>query len=321
MLRGSRNLKRVLRFVRNAAIRSWRSFGRVAASGDDVAELRQRVALYERGWAPGHFYSPIPSLAEVSRKEALIFAEPQRSLPGIDLHELDQLELLDRLVAFYGDHPFAGVMSEARFQRGNPNYSLAEAILLNCMVRRSQPDRIVEIGSGHSSCAILDINEQFFGDAISCTFNDPHPELLRSLLRERDEEHINIVERAVQDVDLSTFESLRAGDILFVDSTHVAKVGSDVNRIVFEVLPRLAEGVLVHFHDIYYPFEYPKEWVYGGRAWNEAYILRAFLEYNDRFPILFFNSFLGKFHAERLRECMPECAHPGSSLWLRVGRA
>jgi predicted O-methyltransferase YrrM len=308
---------RALNSLRHAAIRAWRSFVRIHASDEEIAELRARVTLYERGWAPGHFYSPIPSVEDVSRKESSIFGEPARFLPGIDLREPDQLKVVDDLISLYSDHPF-GARNDTRFRPENANYSLAEAIILHCMVRRSRPERIVEIGSGHSSCAILDTNEQYFGNAISCSFIDPHPELLRSLLRERDEGHIEIDERGVQNVDLTAFESLGSGDILFIDSTHVAKVGSDVNWIFFEILPRLASGVIVHFHDIYYPFEYPKEWVYQGRAWNEAYILRAFLEYNDRFKVLFFNSFIGKFHAETLKQRMPECTHPGSSLWLET---
>ena len=109
-----------------------------------------------------------------------------------------------------------------------------------------------------------------------------------------------------------------ANDLLFIDSTHVAKTGSDVNTIFFDILPSLAAGVCVHFHDIYYPFEYPKEWVRQGRAWNEAYMLRAFLQYNPTFRICFFNSYIAAFHRHLLKESMyPYALQPGSSLWLR----
>ena len=92
------------------------------------------------------------------------------------------------------------------------------------------------------------------------------------------------------------FRELHAGDVLFVDSTHVAKVGSDVNHIFFEILPILQPGVVVHFHDIMYPFEYEPKWIYTGVAWNEAYMLRAFLMFNPTFKILLFNSFLAHLH-------------------------
>jgi hypothetical protein len=193
---------RALGVVGRAATRTRRWLAGAAASREELAELRARVAEYERGWAPGHFYSPIPSLEEVSRREASIFAEPRRSLPGIDLREPDQLEVLADLTSFYLDHPFRRARP-MRFRPDNPNYSLAEAIVLHCMVRRSIPKRIVEIGSGHSSCAILDTNEHLFANAISCTFIDPYADLLRSLLTESDQGGVTIVEAAVQDVDMT----------------------------------------------------------------------------------------------------------------------
>ena len=117
-------------------------------------------------------------------------------------------------------------------------------------------------------------------------------------------------------------DQLAANDILFIDSSHVSKAGSDVNHILFELLPRLAPGVFVHFHDVLYPFEYPREWFELGISWNEPYILRAFLQYNTQFPIRFWNDFMMKFHAEAIQKLMPLCADPpafgvGGSLWLQ----
>jgi hypothetical protein len=106
--------------------------------------------------------------------------------------------------------------------------------------------------------------------------------------------------------------------VLFVDSSHVAKVGSDVNRIVIEILPALARGVWVHFHDVFYPFEYPREWVEAGRAWNEGYLLRAFLQYNRAFSVQLFPTFLARFHPDRFAGGMSPCLrNPGGALWLR----
>lgn len=114
------------------------------------------------------------------------------------------------------------------------------------------------------------------------------------------------------------FDILKENDILFVDSTHVSKVGSDVNYLLFEILPRLNKGVYIHFHDIFYPFEYPKEWIYDGKAWNEDYILRAFLQYNDSFKIFFFNTFLESFFREKFTLEMPLCLkNTGGSLWIK----
>ena len=112
----------------------------------------------------------------------------------------------------------------------------------------------------------------------------------------------------VQDVDLAVFEALGPGDILFIDSSHVAKVGSDVNHLVFEILPRLSPGVYVHFHDMFYPFEYPEDWILGeGRYWNEDYLLRAFLQFNGSYAIAVWDHFLWLRFGDRIAVSMPRC--------------
>src|SRR5207249_3499894 len=160
-----------------------------------------------------------------------------------------------------------------------------------------KPRRIIEVGSGYSSCAMLDTSELFFGGGIECCFIEPHPELLLSLVKPEDRERqtFRLLAKKLQEVDLAEFAALGEGDILFVDSSHVAKVGSDVNHLFSNVLPMLNRGVHIHFHDIFHPFEYPKEWVYRGISWNEAYVLKAFLQYNGAFRITFFNTFLEHF--------------------------
>lgn len=116
----------------------------------------------------------------------------------------------------------------------------------------------------------------------------------------------------------SLFAALQASDFLFVDSRHVCKIDSDVNRIFFEVLPALAPGVLIHFHDIVYPFEYPRAWIAEDRAWSELYLLRAFLQYDPAFEILYFNTYLEHFHEALIAERMPLCLESrGGSIWLR----
>jgi hypothetical protein len=169
---------------------------------------------------------------------------------------------------------------------------------------------------------MLDINELFFDGSIICTVIDPDLELLLSLIYDQDRNKLEIIRRQVQDVNLAIFSDLTEGDIVFVDSSHVCKIGSDVNYILFHVMPALNPGVLVHFHDICYPFEYPKEWVYQGRAWTEAYLLRAFLQYNNAFTIQLFNSFLGHYHRATLAAKMALCTqNPGSSLWIKKVQA
>ena len=96
----------------------------------------------------------------------------------------------------------------------------------------------------------------------------------------------------VQDVPLSRFDELKAGDILFIDSSHVVKAGGDVVFVIFQIFPRLASGVIIHFHDIFYPFCYPKEWIKLGMPYTEAYLLHAFLSYNAAYEMIFFEDMM-----------------------------
>ncbi len=111
----------------------------------------------------------------------------------------------------------------------------------------------------------------------------------------------------VQHVPLSVFAALEAGDILFVDSTHVVRTGSDVCFELFEVLPCLARGVLVHIHDMFWPFEYSRQWaVEENRSWNELYAVRAFLSYNDAWRIVLFNDYLAKLERGMIEATYPQ---------------
>lgn len=279
-------------------------------------ELRAHLAHWKTWMSPGHFYSPIPNLEEIRAREGELFGEPPPSLPGIALREREQLALLNQLAVLYRDQPFPRTKGTTRYYFENGAYSYGDALFLHCMLRHLQPKRVIEVGSGYSSAVMLDTNELFLGGRAQLTFIDPDPTTLRSLLRPDD--HVEFLQLRVQDVPLDRFDTLEAEDVLFIDSTHVAKTGSDVNRLLFDVLPRLKEGVYIHFHDVFYPFEYPKEWVYEGRAWNEDYILRAFLSYNGAFEIVLFANWLGQFQREWLEKEMPMVLeNPGGSLWIR----
>ena len=270
-------------------------------------------------YPPGHFYSPIPSLKELKRDGGKLFGPAPDTLSGIDLNIEGQLELFEQLKQFYPSVPFTEKKADGlRYFYENETFSYADAIILFCMIRHFRPKRIVEVGSGFSSCAILDTNDRFFDGDIKCTFIDPYPSQLRSMLDNTDNKGLNILGQRVQEADMTLFGTLEKGDILFVDSTHVAKAGSDVNHLFFKILPALRSGVIVHFHDVMYPFEYPREWIREGRSWNESYMLRAFLEYNSAFRIIFFNTYLEHFYEDRFRDAMPLCLkNRGGSIWLQ----
>jgi hypothetical protein len=280
-------------------------------------EVTQAVGQFP----PGHYYSPYPDLADVrDRASELWPASPPRELPGIALNEAFQLELLAKFAPFHGEFHFPHIATPgSRFYFQNEVFGYGDATALYSMLRHLRPQRLIEVGAGFSSALILDVNERFMGNSLDFTLIEPYPGRLLALLAPGDLERISLNETRLQDVALSAFDSLRDGDILFVDSTHVSKIGSDVNHLFFEVLPRLAAGVYVHFHDILYPFEYPREWVEDQRyAWNEAYVLRAFLQYNQAFEIAFFNRFVATFHPETVEETIPTLLlQPGGSIWLR----
>lgn len=241
---------------------------------------------------------------------------------GVELHEKEQLALLERLARYYPEISFPENKNDQyRYAFNNPSYSWCDAIIFYGMVREIRPARIIEVGSGHTSALLLDTNERHFNGRIQCTFIEPYPELLRSLLKPEDLPAVKIIERQLQDVDLALFATLQAGDILFVDSSHVAKAGSDVLTLFFEILPRLSPGVLVHFHDVFDRFEYPADWLREGRGWNEQYILRTFLQYNSSFHIKLFTPHMIARYGAWFREHMPDCfRNTGGHIWIeRVG--
>lgn len=267
----------------------------------------------------GHFYSPVANIEDIKADEARIFNRDRRTLPGVHLNEARQMELLEEFASFYSEIPFEDEPSDKmRYGYKNGGYSYSDAITMHSMLRHLKPKRIVEVGSGYSSCCMLDTNDLFFDGEIDVRFVEPYPQLLKSLVRPEDLDKYEIIEKRLQDVDLDVFKSLQANDVLFVDSTHVSRVGSDVNQMIFEVLPHLNEGVYVHFHDIHYPFEYPAHWVYEGRWWTEVYLLRAFLEFNSDFEIVYSNTFMQRFHREFFETRMPLCLqNQGASIWIR----
>lgn len=284
-----------------------------------IAELQSQLSRYRTWRPPGHFYSPIPDPADIEARADTVFDARLRELPGIASRVPEQVALVESFRAYYADQPWnAEGRPNLRYRFENDQFSYSDALFLHFMMRHVKPRRVIEVGSGHSSAAMLDTSELFLDGAVDFTFIDPYPKRLQSLLRPADQKRVRIIDTPVQDVPLEEYDQLQADDILFIDSTHVSKAGSDVNHLFFEVLPRLAPGVYVHVHDIHFPFEYPKEWVLEGRAWNEAYLLRAFLQFNSAFQIVCMNTAVERFQQAWFHEHMPLCLlDPGGSIWLR----
>lgn len=276
--------------------------------------------LVNLDFAPGHYYSPIVDSKLIKSNAKQIFNFPE-NVPGIDLNTKGQWENMEKIKAYYSELPFNDNKSnDLRYYFQNNYYSYSDAIFLYSVLREFKPKNVIEVGSGFSSAVMLDTNDIFFNGDINLHFIEPNTQRLFSLLREKDKVKTKIYPTYIQNVDMSIFNQLQENDILFIDSTHVSKSGSDVNKIIFEILPALNKGVLIHFHDIFYPFEYPENWVTGwkGFGWNETYLLKSFLQFNEHFKIEFFNTYLENSNENWFKENMPKCLlNKGGSIWIR----
>jgi hypothetical protein len=275
----------------------------------------RKIAADAGTYPPGHFYSPIPARDEVNASLQI----RDRTLSDVDLNKEEQFKRLQEFHKFYGDLPFTHEPSQiTRYYYNQTIFCFADAIFLYSFLRQNRPRRIIEVGSGFSSAVILDTIERFFDKPPDFTMIEPYPLTLKRILRPADRDKVRLIENKVQNVPLQTFSDLHAGDLLFIDSSHVVKCGSDVQFLLFEVLPRIEPGVFVHFHDVFDGFEYPENWLEQGWYWNEVYFLRAFLAYNSAWEISFFNNYACKVFKDFLAEKMPLCLrNPGGSLYLR----
>ena len=269
------------------------------------------------GYPPGHFYSPV---VDVDDPCAIRAVRERTSAPlpaGIGVDAAGMLRTMERLARHRSLFPFPREAGEEfRFYWDNPFFGCHDASVYFSMLLEFRPRRVVEVGCGFSSRLLLDTRDRFGNAEMEITLIDPQLETMLADLRAARAELLN---SKLQDTPLALFERLEENDILFLDSSHVSKTGSDVNFYLFEILPRLRSGVLIHIHDILYPFEYLEEWVLDEkRSWNEAYAVRAFLEYNSDFEILYWNNYAFHRLHENLRELMPLClGNEGGSLWLR----
>ncbi len=280
-----------------------------------IRTLKKQVAAQGR-YPAGHYYSPIPRKEEV---RAILDQSKHISptVEEIDLQFEEQQTLLERYITFYKELPFSEKAGKTRYYFDQDWFCYFDAISLYCFLRDKKPRRIIEVGSGFSSAVMLDTIDLFFENKPELTFIEPYPDRLNSLLREGDKNRATVLEMPVQKVMPEIFGTLEENDLLFIDSSHVLKYGSDLHYLFFQVLPKLKKGVFVHFHDIIYPFEYFPEWLEQGRYWNEAYFLRAFLAYNDSWKIHFFNSYICEKFKNVLETKMPLCLrNQGGSIYI-----
>jgi predicted O-methyltransferase YrrM len=265
-----------------------------------------------QAFAPGAFYSPVVDTSVVLAEPDVrrIWRAAAEDPPGLDVRAEAQLALLAELRA----HPLPASSGPApRYDPANDQFPPQDAALLYAMVRHLRPQRMVEVGCGWSTTvAAQAIQDAGLGTHLTCI--DPYP---RSWLAEMPA-IADLRQERVELTPLHVFTALGPNDILFIDSSHVVKTGSDVVHELLEVVPRLADGVVVHVHDVFIPEDYPKGWVAAGFGWNEQYLVQAFLVGNARAEVLAMNRWLALRHPDAVRDAFGPVGLDGSSVWFRT---
>lgn len=247
-----------------------------------------------------HYYEPTYSETDLPDN-----TKNARSLPGIDFNESGQLELLSRFS--YSEELKLIPLETARddqFGYLNNMYSFGDAEIYYSMVRHLKPKRIIEIGSGNSTLvAQLAISRNRAEDPdYRCSQICIEPFEMAWL----ESTGVTVIRERVESVTLSTFDVLEAGDILFIDSSHVIRPWGDVLREFTEIIPRIAKGVYVQVHDIFTPFDYPENWLRRERRlWNEQYLLESFLSFNSEFEIVCAANWLKNEHWSVFSDALP----------------
>lgn len=279
---------------------------------------------------PKNFYQPIPEEEDLTGG----FFESTSEMIGIDLNNQFSLDLLHNIFPVYIDEFRQLFPKEVDTRKTkhedfiliNGSFMAIDAHVYYTFIRHFKPRRIVEIGGGNSSilaqaACLKNLASSAVTSKISIIEPYPTNHLKQSLKRTH-----QLIERKVQNVDISFFKTLCSGDILFIDSSHTLRSGGDVQYEYLEILPRLAPGVLVHVHDISLPKNYPKIYSETGLYWNEQYLLQAFLAFNSRFEVIWPGNYMLINYPQLVQEVFPEYHlmrehYPQSeptSFWMRV---
>lgn len=256
-----------------------------------------------------HYESPYPD--EVSIKS--FYKNNVCEITEIDFSEQEQYNFFIQTTHYMNEF-IESLKDNDRYNPDNLMYPILDAARYSSIIRHNKSKRIIEIGSGFSTFAALDTNDKWCEGNVKITCIEPYPERLYSRITEKDRNTMCIISDFVQNVDISIFDELKEGDILFIDSSHIAKSGGDIPFEYFNILPRLNPGVIIHIHDILFPFDYPKEWL--GRGYNEAFILRGILTCNDRYKILYFSDYMNKKYFDIVDESHKKLLG-GCSIWLK----
>lgn len=265
---------------------------------------------------PVQYYEPIPDTRTLNNT---IWSK-HSELVGINLNSKAQLKLLSKFKIMYkGEYsqiPLNKTPSSLDYFINNGGFESVDGETFYCMLRYLKPSKLFEIGSGNSTLlATKALRENLrLGHKTKYTVFDPYPgKLIKS--------NFKVTKKKVEEIPLELFGQLEENDILFIDSSHVIRIGGDVLFEILEILPRLKKGVIVHFHDIFLPSNYPKDQVLKNyEFFSEQFLLQAFLTNNESWEVLFAASFLHLYHPKKLAETFPSydknTTWPGS-FWIR----
>lgn len=266
----------------------------------------------------GHYHSPIPSPDDMLRRQHELWAS-RETLVGVDMQVPSQLDLLERLRPYVAaiNYPVEASTDPNQYYYQNGMFPVLDAEFLFGALCLLKPERVVEVGSGFSSLVMADVNRRILHGAMDITCIEPYP---RDFLMVGVPGIARVVASRLEEADPALFEELQSGDVLFIDSSHVSKTGSDVNYLFFDLLPRLRPGVYVHLHDIFLPDEYPQSWVMDEqRSWNEQYLLHAFLMHNNAWRVVWMAYYMVSRHMPLITSVFPRCPSLGSggSFWMQ----
>jgi hypothetical protein len=256
------------------------------------------------------YYSPIPDVRRLPA-DAWDRPDPMHGIAfDLDAQVGAVRELSDHL------REFAPQPGPHGYVPDNPSYPPADARLLYAMIRRHRPRHVLELGSGHTTRVIAQActANALEGHPVHFRAVDPYPIAVDDDLPGLDE----LSRIDAQHLPADAVRTLSAGDVLVVDTTHIVKMGSDVNHIVLRLLPILAPGVLVHLHDIHLPYEYPKHFAEMGLYWGEQYLLQAFLSMNPDYEIVCAVSALCRDrHDDAVSAGLARGDESGGAFWMR----
>ncbi|MHC4739764.1 MAG: class I SAM-dependent methyltransferase [Planctomycetota bacterium] len=263
-----------------------------------------------------HYYGPVPDTLTLTED----VWERESEMIGIKINDTNQTDLLDNVCSRYKKEydcfGLDGPTEDCLYYVYNGNFGEIDGDALYSIIRHYKPRKIIEIGSGNStylSAYALAKNKAESAGSAELIAIEPFP---NTILKKGFTGLSQLVEKKVQDVDLDFFQTLGENDILFIDSSHVVKINSDVCYEFLEIIPRLNKGVLVHIHDIFLPKDYPKDWVVNKKIfWNEEYLLQAFLMFNDTFEVIWAGNYIRLKYPEKCKKMFR--GRKGHSLWMR----